>query len=95
MEESLNTNNSESILSEKLAVILRILYFLFLIILGFIYQYFNFGVSRKSVFLDFIPSSFGSAFGFGIISFIIAFVRLLRKRNLQKVFILPISQFPR
>lgn len=80
MEESLNTNNSESVLSEKLVIILRIFYFLFLIILGFIYQYFNSGVSSK----DFIPTSIGSAVGLGIISFIIAFVRLLRKKKPTK-----------
>lgn len=84
MEESLNTNSSESVLSEKLVIILRILYFLFLIILGFIYQYSDSGISSKSFALDFIPSSVGSAVGFGIISFIIAFVRLLRKKRPTK-----------
>lgn len=84
MGESLNTNNSESVLSEKLVIILRILYFLFLIILGFIYQYFNSGISSNSIALDFIPSIVGSAVGFGIISFIIAFVRLLRKKKPTK-----------
>ena len=84
MEESLNIKNSESVLSKKNVIILRILYFLFLITLGFIYQYFNSGISSKSFALVFIPNSVGSAVGFGIISFIIALYRLLRKKEPTK-----------
>jgi len=91
LKNDLPSITSKNKISPKTARILWLFFLLFVSILGILYQFskqVNEGVYYNFWF-TFLPSSFGSAIGFGLIPFITAFIRkIMKKKPTMRIFIL-------